>query len=58
MANRLAEQKLLQQDIESVDTALSAFEEGMFRQYEQHGDKDAAHDVTPENLRYLFAIFS
>jgi hypothetical protein len=57
MSNRLADLKLLQHDVESVDTALTAYEEGMFKPYDHSGGKEAVSDGTPENLRYLFGIF-
>lgn len=54
----LAEMKLLQRDNASVDTALSAFEQGVFKNNGQHADKEhVANDVAPDTLRYLFAIF-
>ena len=60
MANiYLSDMKLTEQDNECVDTALSAFEKGMFGSSNQDKSHDqVANDVSPDSLRYLFAIFN
>ena len=59
MANLyLSDMKLIQQDSEAVDTALSAFEKDMFGGSNQPKTQDQQHEITSDSLRYLFAIFN
>jgi hypothetical protein len=55
----LADMKLLERDVDSVDTALHAYEKDMLaaRKGKQHGHY-VANDVAPDSLRYLFGIFN
>lgn len=54
----LTEMKLLQKDNSTVDSALSAFEEGMFKNHGQHEKEHIANDMSCDSLRYLFSIFN
>ena len=59
MANiYLSDMKLTEQDNECVDTALSAFEKDMFGGSNQTKAQDQQNELTPDSLRYLFAIFN
>ncbi len=52
----LSDRKLLQLDRESVDSALSAYEKGMFES-SRRDEPGIAHDNEHGSLSYLFAIF-
>lgn len=57
MANLyLADMKLTEQDTESVDMALSAFEKNMFGSAQKNQSR-GVEEVATDSLRYLFAIF-
>ncbi len=54
----LSDRKLLDHDVESVDTALNAMEAHMFGNMSQGKQDQGPNETATDTLRFLFGIFN